>query len=107
MTNYDFLEQYVKEHNGKHVNRQNYYIDGELTTYSTTICKIIGETAFLNTRKYSRTTSKLQSMLKGLLTAHGYKVEEYNGDDAYMWCGGWQSSDNKWTKSELKARGIF
>ena len=107
MTNYDFLEQYVKEHNGKHVNRQNYYIDGELTTYSTTICKIIGEIAYLNTRKYSTTTSKLQSTLKGLLTAHGYKVEEYNGDYAYMWNGGWQSSDNKWTKSELKARGIF
>lgn len=107
MTTYDFLMQYVKEHNGKHINRQNFYIDGELTTYSTTICRIDGKNAYLNIHKYSRTTSKLQSQLKALLIENDYTIIEYDGEPAFMWNYGYCSSDNKWSVKELKERGIF
>lgn len=107
MTNYDFLEQYVKNPTTKAVNRQNYCINGEFVNYSTTICKICGTVARLNTRKYSATTSKLQSQLTALLNKYGYTIETYNGDDAYMWNGGCCGTDNKWTISELKQHGIF
>lgn len=107
MTTYDFLGKYVKEHDGKHVNRQNFYIDGTFTNYSTDICRIDGKKAFLNIHKYSRTTSKLQSQLKNLLIKYGYSIEEYDGDDCMLWSCGYCSSDNKWTVKELKERGIF
>ena len=107
MKTYDFLEEYVKNPTTKAVNRQNYCIDGELVSYSTTICRIDGNTARLNVRKYSRTTSKLQSDLESLLTAYGYNIEHYNGESAYMWNGGYCSESNKWTAKELKERGIF
>ena len=107
MSTYDFLVDYVTNPTIKAVNRQNYCIDGELVTYSTTICKIVGNIAKFNERKYSATTSKLQSQLKNLLERHGYTIEPYNGNSAYMWNGGYCSADNKWTVRELKERGIF
>ena len=107
MTTYDFLEEYVKNPTTKAVNRQNYCVNGELVSYSTTICTINGNTAKLNIRKYSRTTSKLQSELESLLTANGYNIERYNGESAYMWNGGFGSDSNKWTVKELKEQGIF
>lgn len=109
MTNYDFLEQYVTKHNGKHVNRQNYYIDGTLTTYSTDICFLdaVKLVAKVNNRKYSTTTSKLVSQLVNILTRHGYKIEYFNGESCTYWNYGYCSDDNKWTTKELKQRGIF
>lgn len=107
MSNYDLLEDYVKNPYGKGLNRQNFYTNGEFVSYSTTICKINGKIARFNERKYSRTTSKLQSQLKYLLEKHGYIIVPYIGESACMWGGGYSSSDNKWTVKELKERGIF
>ena len=107
MSIYDFLDQYVKEHDGKHVNRQNYYIDGVFVSYSTTICTIDGNTAKLNVKKYSKTTSKLQSQLENILNKHGYKIEKYEGSECCLWNYGYCSDTNKWTVKELKDHGIF
>ena len=107
MNNYDFLDQYVKEHDGKHVNRQNYYIDGVFVSYSTTICEIAGNTAKLNVKKYSKTTSKLQSQLENILNKHGKKKKKYKGSDCCLWNYGYCSDTNKWTVKELKEHGIF
>lgn len=109
MTTYDFIEQFITEHNGKHVNRQNFYIDGTFTSYSTDICSLDtqNKVAALNVHKYSRTTTKLQNTFKTLLTRHGYKINEFDGADCMLWSCGYCSSDNKWTVKELRERGIF
>ena len=107
MTINDFVEMYVNNPDGKAVLRQNFFTDGVFTNYSTDICQIVGKVARLNIRKYSRTTSKLQSLLRYALERNGYTIEEYNGEPCTYWNYGYCSSDNKWTINELKARGIF
>ena len=59
--------------------------------YSTLICEIDQKTgiAYLNTKKYSRTTSKIQTQLYNVLIDEGYDVVEYEGPDAYLWNAGY------------------
>lgn len=44
----------------------------DLINYSTRIASIVSGYLYLNTKKYSSTTSKLQTMIKRLATEYGY-----------------------------------
>lgn len=94
MNNTDFIRQYItgKKKFGAygHLGCAN----DTLFNYSTEICQIDREnkTAKVNVKKYSRTTSKIQTELKFLLSQYGYAVTEYEGKSATMWNCGYQGA---------------
>lgn len=109
MTNYDFIDEFIANPQGRGVHGHMYYIDGALVHYSTPLawCKLTGDTMTVNVSKISRTTSKIQSYLLRALKSHGYNVEEVKtGMAGYYWNMGYMGARN-WSIKELKERGIF
>lgn len=106
MTNNDFLCDYVNNPKGVRVHAHLLQIENELYNYSTLICTINGGVADFNCRKYSTTTSKIQTTLKRLLENNGYTINEYDGKDAYYWNCGYMGAEN-WKMCDLKERGII
>lgn len=53
----------------------------ELINYSTKIAYKEGGKLFLNVKKYSSTTSHIQSMLKRLANNYNFEIVEYNGGE--------------------------
>lgn len=51
--------------------------DNELINYSTRIAYIEGNNLYINIKKYSSTTSKIQSKLKQLASLTSYDIIEY------------------------------
>lgn len=94
MTNNEAIRAYV---NGtmKHgaVNHIGWNHD-RFINYSTELCAIDREagTALFNTRKYSSTTSKIQSRLRYELEAAGFEIIEVEGEPAYIWNYGYQGA---------------
>lgn len=87
MRNRDFLEQYVEGNIVKAAHGRMAYKDGRLISYNTVICDIdrYHKTARVNVRKYSSTTSRMQGQLLAILSRENYEVEEYVGEEAYIW----------------------
>ena len=57
------------------------YTNGNiLVNYSTNIARLEGEKLYLNIKKYSVTTSKIQSMIKRLASQKGLEVVEVEGE---------------------------
>lgn len=54
-----------------------YTRDNELINYSTRIAYIIDNTLYINVKKYSSTTSRIQSTLKRLASLTSYNIIEY------------------------------
>lgn len=50
--------------------------DNILVNYSTNMARLEGNKLYLNVKKYSVTTSKIQSMIKRLATSQGLEVIE-------------------------------
>lgn len=102
MTNYDCIMDYV---NGKKtygaVNHIGYQLN-KLWNYSTLMCEIDrdAKTAKVNTRKYSRTTSKIQSMIRAALVNKGYTIIEYDGEHANYWNYGYMGAE-RWTTKDF------
>lgn len=48
-----------------------------LVNYKTTIARLNGDTVELNVNVYSRTTTKIQNMIKETATSKGLKIVEY------------------------------
>ena len=96
MTNQDFIREYIKGEHRYGAYCHLGYADDKLINYSTVICRIDREnkTALVNNRKYSRTTSKIQSQLRSILTREGYTFTEYEGADASWWNYGSQGAEN-------------
>lgn len=69
-----------------------------LINYDTPICYIdkIKKIIFLNIRKYSATTSRIQSRLALEISQadnlKGYKVQEYEGDSCHYWNAGFSGA---------------
>ena len=57
--------------------RTLYTRDNELINYSTRIAYIEDNTLYINTKKYSSTTSRIQSKLKQLANLTNYDIVEY------------------------------
>lgn len=57
--------------------RTLYTKDNELINYSTRIAYIEDNTLYINTKKYSVTTSKIQSKIKYLASLTNYNIVEY------------------------------
>ena len=103
MTNKDIINEFVT--GNRECNAINHigYNDSILFNYSTIICKVdrANKTAQVNIRKYSATTSKIQSMLLAALQGAGYGVEKYEGGDAYIWNYGYPGAP-KLKKSDFR-----
>ena len=65
-----------KSHTGNLYTRRNYNGEWELVNYSTPLVRIIDNTLYLNTKKYSITTSKIQAYIKNEIAYTDYDIVE-------------------------------
>ena len=92
MTNRDFLHVYAKGNIDKRCICNHLSSDGfKLAHYSTVICELDFDRhfAYMNIRKYSANTSKIQSWLRSELESEDWKIVGYEGEPAYMWNAGY------------------
>ena len=90
MSNLEVMKEFLKKENAK--TNLRYMLNGHkgrtlqtqqdafrfcLYNYNTIIAFILNDTLYLNTRKYSATTSKIQSQLRNQATYTDYKIKEY------------------------------
>ena len=102
MTNDDFMEKWIEE--DTHKGNGHLLADGNtLLNYSTIICVIDREnkSAKLNTRKYSRTTGKIQSSLSYLLSKNGFNITEYEGEPCEPWNCGYMGAPHYNSKGKI------
>ena len=69
-----FIES--KSHNGNLYTRYNYNNEWELVNYSTPLVRIVDNTLYLNTKKYSTTTSIIQSHIREAILYTDYDIVE-------------------------------
>lgn len=65
-----------KSHNENLYTRRNYNGEWELVNYSTPLVRIIDNTLYFNTKKYSVTTSKIQTYIKREIANTDYDIVE-------------------------------
>lgn len=94
MTNYDFIGEYIKGTKPFNAYCHLGYAENKLYNYSTVICIIDREnkTARFNCKKYSSTTSRIQSMVRGALKQNGYSITDYVGEPCSYWNCGYQGA---------------
>ena len=99
MTNYELIRKF-RDGATKGIAGHLYIKGDELINYSTVIAYRDDNGKFhLNTQYYSRTTSKIQSYCKILLDTD--IIEEYEGERAYLWNGGYQGAPT------IKAKEVY
>lgn len=65
-----------KSHNENLYTRYNYNGEWELVNYSTPLVRIVDNTLYFNTKKYSVTTSKIQTYIKREIANSCYDIVE-------------------------------
>ena len=105
MSNQEFIQKFIKGGQKYGAYCHLAIVEDRLINYSTEICVIDREnkTAKVNVKKYSNTTSRIQSTLRWELKKAGYEITDYVGEEAYWWNYGYQGAGN-WTTSEVKER---
>lgn len=96
MTNNDFIREFIRSPKNAGACNHLGYHGNVLINYSTELCEInrTNKTAVVNVRKYSSTTSKIQSRLLYELEAAGYEIERVEGEPAYIWNYGYMGAPN-------------
>ena len=96
MAKSDFIKEYIKGTKSIGAYGHLGYKGDKLFNYSTVICIIDREnkTAKFNCKRYSATTSRNQSILRGLLKSEGFEITDYVGESATMWNWGYMGADN-------------
>ena len=105
MTNYNFIGDFIRGEKRFGAYCHLGYSEDKLYNYSTVICTIDrdNKTARLNVKKYSSTTSRIQSMVKGALRKANYEITEYVGEPCSYWNYGYQGAGNV-TLDDMKER---
>lgn len=100
MTNRELIAEYIRGERRYGAANHLGYSDGKLINYSTEICRIDREkrVATVNSRKYSTSTSKIQSQLRYQLVQAGYTIVEYEGEPCYYWNAGYMGAERLSTK---------
>ena len=103
MTNKDFIKSFIAGEKEYGACNHLGYTGKTLWNYSTVICEVDrkNKCADLNTRRYSNTTGRIQSMLRRELEASGYSINEYIGKPANMWNYGYMGAE-KWKVKDFK-----
>lgn len=96
MTNSDFIQEYIRGEKRYGAYCHLGYSEDKLYNYSTVICIIdrTNKMAQFNCKKYSNTTSRIQSMLRRALQRANYKITDYVGEDCSYWNYGYQGAGN-------------
>lgn len=96
MTNNDFIREFITGSKTAGACNHLGYHGNVLINYSTQICEIdrSERTAVVNVRKYSATTSKIQSRLLYELEAAGFQIERVEGEPCYYWNYGYMGAPN-------------
>lgn len=96
MTNNEMIRAYVNGTMTRGAVNHIGFKDGTFINYATILCEIDRENmlAHFNSRKYSTTTSKIQSRLRSELTEAGFEISEYDGEPCYIWNYGYQGAQN-------------
>ena len=90
MTNKDIIIEFVNGGNRYNaINHIGYQLN-KLYNYSTLMCDINrgGKTARVNIHKYGNATTRIQSIIRQVLTDKGYTITEFDGGRANLWNGG-------------------
>ena len=103
MTNRDFIKEFIDGDRRFNAYCHLGYSEDRLWNYSTVICEIDREnmTARFNCKKYSNTTSRIQSMLRAMLKKEGYEITDYVGEDCTYWNYGYQGAET-WKKEDFR-----
>ena len=103
MNNTDFIKEYIKGTREYNAYCHLAYKGDTLWNYSTVICVVDrkNKKAIFNCRKYSNTTSRIQSNLRGQLKREDFTITDYVGDNANFWNCGYQGAEH-WTTAEVK-----
>ena len=106
MSNKEFIRDFIRGERRFGAYCHLGYADDKLFNYSTEICRIdrAGKRAEVNTRKYSSTTTRIQSTLAFELKSMGYTITEYIGEPASPWNSGYMGARNV-TKGDMYWRG--
>ena len=94
MTNRELIREFIRGEREYNACNHLGYKQDTLYNYSTIIARIDRwrETCQVNARKYSTTTSKIQTMLRSELAHAGFAIEEYDGEGAFMWNYGYMGA---------------
>lgn len=104
MTNYDLINKYIEGVAIYGATNHLAFNHNKLFSYSTLICTIDRKkkNAVVNTRKYTRTTSKQLTTLLSVLHSHGYKIDTYEGEACYLWNCGYQGAPTMTISDAMK-----
>ena len=96
MKNNDFISLFIAGNKEKAKNGHLGFKGNYLVNYSTVICVIDRENkcALVNSRKYSRTTSKIMGQVRYQLSRAGYTLVDFIGYDSYLWNWGYYTGEN-------------
>ena len=94
MTNEKFIQEFIDGDRRFNAYCHLGYTENKLWNYSTVICEIDRDhlTAKFNCKRYSNTTSRIQSTLRHLLKKAGYEITDYVGEDCTLWNWGYQGA---------------
>lgn len=95
MNNFNFIKEFIKGEREYNAYCHLGYKGNILTNYSKDIAIIdrVNKKALVNTRKYSRSTTNIQSTLLSLLEQNGYTIEQYDGGACQWWNCGYVGAD--------------
>ena len=100
MTNQDLIKKFVN--GGTKGIASHLYIRGnELVNYSTILAIRTDDGFKVNIRKYSRSTTNIQTLLLGAICQANKKIEEYEGEPCYYWNYGYVGAET------IKARDVY
>ena len=90
MTNKDIIIEFVNGGNRYNATNHIGYQLNKLYNYSTLMCDIDrgGKKARVNVHKYGNATTKIQAIIRQVLTDKGYSIIEFDGGYAVPWNGG-------------------
>ena len=105
MTNSDFIKEYIRGTREYNAYCHLGYRRDTLWNYSTIICRVDREnkTAQFNCKKYSSTTSRIQSELRYQLSNAGNTITDYVGADCNYWNYGIVGAEN-WTVEDFRTK---
>lgn len=103
MSNDSIIRDFIRGNSSYGAYSHLAYKGNKLFNYSTELLELDRENkiANFNTRKYSRTTSKIQNNIEQVLKSCGYTIKKYEGNPCTYWNCGYEGAE-KWTVKEVK-----
>lgn len=85
MTNSEFIKRFLTKETQKGVYCHLAIYNNELINYGTTIAYFKGKTLYVNVKKYSSSTTKIQNSIIAIANRIGMNYKEYEGEKCTYW----------------------